>query len=684
MRDFTRKLMMLDKLYVDAGNVPSAIFGYASRLAQAVELDKPPLRIGLWPIVSNDHPETAMGIAAVFAQLLEYWRDIRVYRLFAHLEGTPDVYIWDRAKSQFSVDDWQVDDLDENVALWGTLEQDTGLWRLRLDLEDDNAPEGSDDAPLEFTAPSIAALINLLPDAAAALAERLGAENPRKTEPRFDPVADPDARVERLIQEWFRWEALLMLALWGKEYTKEALINAHEQLLDAAGEMNGDFGPWCAVYATRRALLAGFGPVRDKMMSQVGAVLARFEDSELPALIIAPTLYQSGDPDYAYEILEKAIETLPDESDLWLTLASLYRQSKRYRKAVEVFQRAIEADAVNALLYSSYGATLIASSYEEGEIIGEFILIDPDDYDREWVSQEAAEAYALALEEEEDSNIRILHDGISLLIARLPEDERLWDWFEQLVEHDVIGEQVRDIVDMLYMLADFEEAIEILESAVEHNPQRYDLRLNLAVVYMTDEAYDAARAQLEEVLALTSDEDVAADVQKLMLSIEDPEFEVRFGEISGIVSAGNTVSNADLDYLEDIIARAPTFSDAYLALARGYLNDADTESALEILLDGYKTVPESPDLVGLLAQLLWDADEEELAFDYLQKGLAAHPNYVPLLAQAGMYLFENDQQEAARGYLARAEAFSPQHPALTRARKRIAALLQQSDGDSED
>jgi tetratricopeptide (TPR) repeat protein len=160
-----------------------------------------------------------------------------------------------------------------------------------------------------------------------------------------------------------------------------------------------------------------------------------------------------------------------------------------------------------------------------------------------------------------------------------------------------------------------------------------------------------------------------------MLSVDDPEFEARFGEIRDRIGAGHALSAADVEYLEDELEKAPNFAACYTLLASAYLAWDENDDALEVLLDGQKRFPENPDVLALLGRVLWDSGEKELALDYLNKGLKTNPNHVPLLITTGRYLFDDGHDEEARLFLTRAEALDPRHPMLIAVREHIARSL---------
>lgn len=308
------------------------------------------------------------------------------------------------------------------------------------------------------------------------------------------------------------------------------------------------------------------------------------------------------------------------------------------------------------------------------------MLIDPQDYDSRLVIWEAVYAYEEAFALDPD-NITLLRQQLTLLVDLVPDtdEDLLWANFAKLVEHDETGDQVRTIVDLFYNIDDPEPGIAALEKQIAAQPERPDLYINLALVYINLEEADLALDALQKAENLTEDDDVLADIDRLYLMAEDSEFEARLAEISTMVDAGQSVRAESADFLEDAVERAPSFVDGYVLLGKIYRIWGEIQDALDILLDGHKQLPDDPDIIEVLAQILWDSGENELAFEYLNKGVEANPNHVPLLALTGLYLFEDGQEDMAKTYLSRAEALSPRHPVLSRTRQRIAQIIASRD-----
>jgi tetratricopeptide (TPR) repeat protein len=296
---------------------------------------------------------------------------------------------------------------------------------------------------------------------------------------------------------------------------------------------------------------------------------------------------------------------------------------------------------------------------------------------------EAVEAYdkALGLSPKNPSAI-LSQQGlllIDLLNVREKVNDRLWRVFERLVELDTQGEYVRTVVDNFFSLENLEQGLDILERAVEKTPDRVDLHINLAAAYISGGDGEYAVTELDEARRLTDDDQVYADIDQLMLTANDPDFEATMADIGDKVSAGSMLEEDEVDYLEQIVESAPQYGDAYLLLAKAYQLWNDDGAAMETLLDAEKHLPKDPDILEALGRLLWAAGERVSAFGYIKRGVEDNPLHIPLLSLMGQYLFEDDQRDAAKVYLARAEALSPNHAALNAARREIAAILQEED-----
>jgi tetratricopeptide (TPR) repeat protein len=681
MLDLSNKMRMLYGTPVaQTSTMSSALFGSTEGMARFLDLSRARVRVGVWPIQSNAEAEAAMGIASVISLLLENYQDVEVYRLFAQLEGDPENFQWSLAQSQFHIDDWQLDALGENVAIWGTLDKNTDGWTLQLQVEND-AFEDEEPKPFNLMTKSLSDLTARLPSFVKEIAEFLETATLRPLAQQYDAVQADDSALIDFYKKLFQWELKLFLALWGQKWSSENIASARVALLEAAEVVDGEFGAWGLSRALGRAMLPGFQPVGESLISGVPEIVETFSDYAYPSVTLAVGLYRLAYRQEAFDLLQESVDEHPKELITWLALAELYLSSHQLSDLIETFQRAIEANAASPRLYVRYAEMLQLLAYENYPL-NEFMLITPEDFDRDadLVRLEMIEAYEEVLKLDPNHE-----DALYQQLLQMAEvvDDRFWGKFEKLVAQDKIGDRVRQVIDSLYNFEDVDEGINVLKAAIVREPNRYDLHVNLAALCLFVEDAKTATTELEKAKQLTQDEQARADIDRLMLSAEDPEFEAYLGELTELVGAGSEIDIEDVEYLEDIVEKAPRFAEIYVLLGRAYILWNEPSTALETLLDGQKQAPEDPDILELLGRVLWELDQRELALEYLNKGLALNTSHIPLLTRMGRCLFDNDEVEASKAYLMRAEAINPRHPALNETRLYISRMLE-TDDEEED
>lgn len=649
--------------------LPTAVLGSAVNMGAALELNKPRVRVGLWPIVSAEMPAAAMGLASVFAYLLELYQDTRIYRLFARVEGDPTDYDWGLADSQFDVDDWQLDDLDENAAVWGEITKRGQGWRITLFVENDLLGEEEDLKEFSAEGDSLNDLIHQLLDLADQVAAFLDVPDRRMFAVVYERAAHNDHALQSFLEKLFAWELKLYLSFWGKAWKDDEVQTDLEALMNAATGV-GDFGAWAAARAAARVLRSADAAVMDRVAASTDMIAERMTRFDYPDILLANALLEVGRSSEAYDLLDSSVERHPASVRSRLALAELYRRGGRITEAIAAFQNAIEDDVVSVDLLMRY-ADFIEAMESFNIVMDEFVLIDPADYpmpDR--MTWETLEAYDAALELDRD-NLDALYQKL-LKLLEINSGDEFWNDFKRIVDSDDTGERVRSLVESLYTVEDMGPAFRILRTAIDREPDRHDLYLNLAAAYLIDEQGEKAKAELKKAHSLTDDPAVHVDIEYLLLSADDPDFDMRLGEITDIVSAGGTIATEDVEFLEAALESAPSFAQGYVLLAKAYLAWKEPSSAIEVLLDGHKRIPDDPEILAILGATLWDSGERELAFSYLNKGVTKNPNDVPLLALTGRYLFEDGQEDAAKAYLARAGLIAPNHPALAEVRAFIA------------
>ncbi|MEO8607664.1 MAG: tetratricopeptide repeat protein [Chloroflexota bacterium] len=673
-----------------AGQVQSvsAIFGQLS--SQTTTLAESPLqfRIGMWPVQSDDESEIAMGVANLLAYLLERWPSIRVYRLLAPIEEGTNDFTWTAHDSQFGVDDWELDGLDENAAIWGEYSRNGGHVSLTLNVENDFADDSEQIFKKTWGAENLSHLVTILPQIAADIAEELNAGRPNPIVPLYDTTASWDiSALEKTIKTVFAWERSVYFTLAGKSWSEQEISADFLQLLSLAEELNKGLGAWIVANAAVRLLSRLYQPLFNPFPDYILKLESKLFAEPEYAVTIAVALFRAGESVSAFYILEKAVEDTPQNVAVWLALAEIFWLGGEQGAALNAYQSAIQSRISSPFLYSRYADLLLAfdasniaitpgaqrTSASGRSFTEQYVLIDEQKTGDDGLLQEAVAANLEALKLEPTNLELRAHVVLNLLDL---EDERLWAEFEQLVQSDPSGNFVRNAIDGMYALQDLSDGIKILSDAVVSHPDRVDLHLNLAMIYLLAEEIDSALGELDLATNLAkSDPQTVADIERLTLTAEDPNFEQQLGEITDLVNAGGELSEENMDFLEEAMEKAPSFADLYIILANAYLHFDEVSDALDVLLDGQTALPDNPQVATNLGKALWRAGENELAFECLNKGLVKNKNYVPLLALTGQFLFEDGQDEEAKAFLSRAEALDSQDPVLREVRIAIANSL---------
>lgn len=676
MSDLAKRLIRIDERTTQSA-APRAIFGTLADLPNSI-VSAVPYRIGMWPCISETQPEVAMGIWSSLGYLLEHRRDVRVYRLFVQLEGDPDDFEWTINQSQFDIDDWELEDLDENVAVWGELVNENDEWILTSYIESDLAEEDEEDEEaitLKITATSITNLLKQLPDFARQIAETIEAERHSELLPLYDISDDIDAdSLNELMDAILRWDAHLLALLWGYDWEDDDVLELFQEMVEAGQETQSDFGTWLVSNAIAQTMRPGFSLIGDLMRDEIQTIISAFPDSHYPAVLMSDGLYKLGYTQESFRYMAQETKAHPNSAEAWLKYGELLGLGGRIEEAIDKFQSAIENEATNAPLYFMYGNVLRAAEQYK-QPVESFILIDIDDIEEERVRWEAVEAYEEVLKLQPD-HIRAQHLQLNILAIVDDVTDRLWAGFDKLVQLDETGLLVRDVIDGLYDDIEFEAGFNTLKQAIEKEPERVDLYTNLVSLYLVANDPDSADEYLEKALGLSDSPDVLADIEQLKLIADDPEFEYRFSEITVIVSAGNSISADDVEFLEDVTEKAPHLMSGFLTLARAYAAWGDSDAAIEVLLDVQEKTPDNPSVLELLGELFWEAGEQELAFQYLNRGVATSPLYVPILTRIGRYLFDNDQLAESKQFLAYAEDIAPNDPTLNTVRSYIAQRIE--------
>lgn len=672
MHDLARKIKQDFVKRKNENSVPSAIFGSIGLKAGDIIPRFWGFRIAIYPILSSSSPQTAMGIAAVCGLLFEQYRSTRVYRIFSKPNGIAELYRWSIEKSQFTMADWSVDGLDNNINISGSLEGQTGAWQLRLDIQSlQNVDEGKH--VISITESSLALLINKLSDAVDSLATKWEMSRQHKDIAFVPPTATAtDADLTPLLETAFTWENQIFLSLWGMAWdftpTAKALL-AHAD----SNETVRPFGAWLVGALCLRLLIGLQIQAANDAETFINQAFERFPNSMTVIAYLAIIKGLMYEEDTVYSFLEAKILEHPQEPLLRSVLARFYLENDtRYLDALDTYQTAIDEDVVSMDIYRGYAALL--SLIRNRTYIETFVFINPNDYDDYHLQHELIQVHQIILDAHPE-DVKILSKHLSYLLEFDDDNQRIWDGFKKLIALDKTGQYVREFIDNTQFLSDIQPAITLLRDACRQDPTRVDFHINLAAAYLADEDEENALNALEKAQKLTDDPVVLADIDRLGLVASDPEFELSINEMMDIVNSGNELSSDDIDYLEGIIARVPTFAEGYILTAKTYIAWDEYDSALDVLMDGHKHLPDDPEIARLLGEVLAHSEEYDLALEYLKKGLAKNQNYVPLLATMGLHLFEDGRDDEAKSYLSRAEQLSPHDLVFKAVKAKVARLI---------
>jgi tetratricopeptide (TPR) repeat protein len=482
--------------------------------------------------------------------------------------------------------------------------------------------------------------------------------------------------LKTFLQILLQWEVKLTASLWGIEWDEESFEADFDELLTLGEAEGSEFAAWSVSKAIAESMRPGYSVLGELLLERLDDAAKAFSKSLSAVPILAGAVFYLGHPTRAYRLLKLETAAKPKNTRAWLKSAELLALGGHLHESIEQFQSAIEQEAVNNHLYRAYGNILLAAE-QHGEAIDSFILINFADYqgeEEDYLIWEAIAAYGKALELD-PKDTRALYSRLLQMIYVQEDDKPLWDDFRKLLSLDTKGEYIRDVIESMYELEDVQPGLDELDALLKANPHRIDYHINLAALHLGHENSDAAKPLLEKARSMTTDVYELAEIERLLLAVNDDDFERRFGEAMGILDAGNELPADEVEFLEEVVEKAPHMIQGQLALARAYYFWDEKKDALEVLLDAQETLPDQPEILNLLARILWESDEKETAFQYLNRGLSAYPFNVALLSRTGQYLFENGQYKDSRSYLARAEEIAPRDPYLQAARTFIARKL---------
>lgn len=668
MLNAAEKMKSLGRQSSDTGT-PTSIFGSALGLAQAIQTDEQ-YRIGIYPIICKEMPEVALGLASCLGYLLEQYDDTRVYRCFARIDEADDNSEITASDYQFTVADWEMDGLADNVILDGTLRLISGRIELRIGYDVSLSLMGDDSVKLAYEFESLAALVTALPAVTADIYRGLAGNQNTAAVIGFESVPMGSDELESLLESVFGWNLDLYLYFWEVEWEEDAIQEQFQEVADLCNTYPSEFAYWCLGMLTKQVMQSGISEIGEIVAPLVLHAFSHDIEGAAGASAAALGMLRLGHAQSAIGFLRPFLRAEASAS-VWCAMTEILLESGQFDEAIDNTQHALECGLTHPALYWKYAQLLMAAEVNDWSV-RDVLLIDPDAYDeQEHITVEIANSLKLYTNESQE-DLGALQLALTYMIDA--NDDELWIYFERLSKQDDEGTLTGDIIDRLIEIEDYDQAYDILERQLDSNPYAY---VYLAQIALADadsaralEMVEACRAKIAEI-----DENLELELQRIKLQAAMPSFDARYAEIKVIMSANRPVSEDQVDMLEQAIEHSPKLVDLHILLSQCYRSWRDVDSAQEVLRDAEQLAGSDPKIDLGVAQILWERNQREDAVSKLNDALKRFPRDVYLLAQMANCLIENNQFEDAREYIVRAETIAPSHRAIMQVRQVIARKM---------
>ncbi len=667
MLSAAEKMKSLGRQPSDSG-APTSIFGSAAGLAQAIQTDEQ-YRIGMYPILCQEMPDVAMGLASCLGYLLEQYEDIRVYRCFARI-GEDDNSEITASDYQFKVADWEMDGLADNVILDGTLRRNSGRIDLSLTIDVSLSMTEDDSVSLDYDFESLAAAVSGLPMVAADIYRRLAGNQNTATVIEFGSLKSEPDELESLLGCVFGWNLDVFLYFWGVDWEEDAIREQFQEVANVCKRNPSEFAYWCLGMLAKQVMQPGIIEIGEIVASLVRSAFSHDIEAAAGASAASLGMLRLGHAPSAIAFLRPFLRADAGAS-VWCAMTEILLDSGQFDEAIDNTQLAFETGLQHPALYWQYAQLLMAAEVNSWSV-HDVLLIDPDEHDEEeHITIEIANALKLyTIESQED--LGALQLAITYMIDA--NDDELWIYFERLSMQDDEGTLTGDIIDRLIELEDYDRAYDILERQLDSNPYAYAHLAQLALAdgdsAMAVEMIATCRAKFAEI-----DDNLELELQRINLQATLPSFDARYAEIKVILSANRPVSEDQVDMLEQAIEHAPKLVDLHLLLSQCYRSWRDADSAHEVLREAEQLAGSDPKIDLRIVQILWERNEREKAVSKLNAALERFPRDVYLLAQMANCLIENNQFDDARQYITRAETIAPSHRAIWQVRQLVARKM---------
>jgi len=655
----------------------SVVFGSVGKMSSAIEQYDDVRKIAIYPCIGAG--EAGTGLLLLLGHLLASAERVKLYPVLLRVgeDGGID-------NSPFSPDEWVLADLNDDTAIWATLTQNDGHeWTLRVTVEDDSF-EGLL-LTFEKTASQWLDLFNNIIDLADEIAERLSLQR-QLPYPVKLTTAMADEDVKEFSAALFTFHHNLLNAALTDTFLADSILS--DPLIQAANRVTHPLIAWGigAALGYETVLRDQLGLLSDNGVYQsYPEALSGWQDGVAIFSVVvmnndlADPQASSALTAWCLEQLESAVERFPAITLNWVVLSIFYNKLRRPDLAVDVCQRALEADIRQESVYFAYtdalSAMIEAGFKIERLILNKISIITPDE---ESIRLERVLSLELGLANHPKPDCERLSQYV-IEAAKHDKMSEVQQAFERLSINDGEGKFTEIVIQKLSHIEDLNWMLILLEKAAEQG--NFQSWINLAKATLLTGDVDRCKVATQNALAAARQTQQRADAQLILIELEVSALQADFADIIGrLQQEGGEVFESDLEFLEYLVENAPDYAEGYLALSLAYQRADEPNTALEVLLDAERVTKGTPEIYLALAQLFEQEDELTLSIENIRKGLDLAPANVSLLAQAALLAHLSDDDAGAQAFLRRAHAITPYHPRIVAVTRRI----QQSDSDQDD
>jgi FimV-like protein len=591
----------------------------------------------LWPSVRiaalglRGSEGEAMGIVTMLRHLLNTCSGLRVYPAYFDVNKTHEIQYADtylpfpELKNQLVLGGELSEDGQLLIELRGLLVKN-GVFSTRFDVQDlSNAGDVIIDAANQL----LSAVVSL--DA--------------------DSVRESTAGTDAYLTEFWDLEDCLVSGLADESLNEEQFINEAEALLDKMSD--GTLGSVVLGQILSETASGLYGVSTAALRRLFDSACEKRNSAVLE--LFARSLIMSGRSDLVVDSLWEAVSQCSPEVKLLFVDAAVY--SGHIRKAVEQLQ--MDVSHYQDHKFARAYADTLRYLFESGRLEPgtSFIFSQSDD-----IVEEIVEAYRFAYEKE-----AIAETGLKLLEFQLAADVDIDESIAvSILRQDVNGADCQNLISTLSDNELIESLIEAVESIEELDDT---LLINLAVLYMEIDDYEAANECLQEVADKSSKYYLQTAYQVAVPGADDLIF-----QMSQQLAAGSDLTDEQIDVLESIIAMYDEHEAAYNTLARAYSSRGDVDAAVEVLEEAAQKI-ESSSFYLQKAHLLWENEQHEQAIQTLLEAAQKFQHDSDIYAVLARYLFDADQTEEAKECLRKADYLNPDSALSNQIRNYIGTSL---------